>query len=103
MDDSLMVLLGLIVATLLVSTKLQSRGSTGRPGAQYQRVFSTAAVGLPFTVAGMIGWDLSRGHGWFQATRWVEGPIWWQVGVGIVSLTLSVYFARGVWPRATRR
>jgi hypothetical protein len=100
MDYSLIVLVGLIVATLFVSTKLHSGTWPGRPGSQYQRVFSTAALGLLFTVAGAIGWDLSQSHGWFQGTKWVDGPVWWQVGVGAASLTLSVFFACRVSPRS---
>ncbi len=94
MDYSLVVLFGLIVCALLASTKLQSRARPGRRGSDYQRVFSTAAVGLLFSVAGVVGWDLRHGHGWFQGTTWVDGPVWWQIGVGVVSLTLSAIFAR---------
>jgi prolipoprotein diacylglyceryltransferase len=103
MDYSLVVLIGLIVATLFVSTKLNRRGWPGRPGSEYQVVFSTAAVGLLFTVAGAIGWDLSYSHGWFQDTKWVDGPIWWQIGLGVASLALSAFFARRVRPRRTTR
>jgi hypothetical protein len=103
MDYSLVVLAGLIVATFFISTKLQRRAWPGRPGADYQRVFSTAAVGLLFTVAGVGGWDLSHSHGWFQGTKWVDGPVWWQVGVGIASLALSAFFAGRVSPRPVPR
>jgi H+/Cl- antiporter ClcA len=103
MDYSLIVLVGLIVAALGVATKLHSRASSERQGSDYQRVFSTAAIGLLFTVAGVIGWDLRHGHGWFQGTTWVDGPVWWQVGTGVVSLMLSVFFARRVSRRSVRR
>lgn len=103
MDYSLIVLVGLIVATLLASRMLHVQAWPGRPGSRYQWVFSMTALGILFTVAGAVGWDLSHSHGWFQGTKWVEGPVWWQVGVGIASLTLSVFFARRVSPRPARR
>lgn len=103
MDYSLVVLFGLIVCALLASTKLHSRARPGRSGSDYQRVFSTAAIGLLFTMAGVVGWDLRHGHGWFRGTTWVDGPVWWQVGAGVVSLMLSVFFARRVSPRSVRR
>jgi hypothetical protein len=103
MDYSLIVLVGLVVATLVVPTMLQIRAWPGRPGSQYQSVLSMAALGILFTVAGAVGWDLSQSHGWFQGTTWVESPVWWQIGVGIASLALSVFFARRVSPRPARR
>jgi len=103
MDYSLVALIGVIVATLFVSTKWHSRGWPGRPGSEYQRVFSTAAVGLLFSVAGVIGWDLRDSHGWFQGTKWMDGPIWWQVGLGAASLALAVFFARRVPSRPLPR
>jgi hypothetical protein len=95
-DYSLIVLVGMIVGTLFISAKLNSREWPGRPGYEYQRVFSLGAIGLLFTVAGVIGWDLSDSHGWFQGTKWVNGPVWWQVGLGVAALALSVLFARRV-------
>ena len=94
MDYQLPVLIGLVIATLLVATRQHGRSWPGRPGWQYQRVFSVGFAGLLFFVAGLIGWDLKYSHGWFQGTRWVAGPIWWQVGLGTGLLMLA-----GVWAR----
>jgi len=74
-----------------------------RAGSEYHRVFSTAAVGLLLLVAGVIGWDLRYSHGWFQGTRWVDGPIWWQVALGAAFLTLAAYFAQRVPARPAPR
>ena len=67
-----------------------------RSGYEYQRVFSAAAVGLLLFIAGLIGWDLSSSHGWFQGTTWVDGPVWWEVGVGVGLLVLAAFWARRV-------
>jgi hypothetical protein len=102
MDYSLIALISVMVAAVFAAHTWSSRGWSGRPGSEYHRVFSTAAVGLLFTVAGTIGWDLSHSHGWFQGTTWGDGPIWWQVGLGVTFLALSVVFARRVPARNTQ-
>jgi len=99
MDYQLIALIGVMVATVLVGIKL----NLWRPGYEYQRVFSTAAAGLLFFIAGLIGWDLSHSHGWFQGTKWVEGPVWWQVSLGFGLLLLAGFWARRVPPRPVRR
>ena len=98
MDYELIALIGLIIATLAVSTRLHRRAWPSRPGWQYQRVFSVGFGGLLFLIAGFIGWDLTHSHDWFEGTRWVDGPIWWQVGLGTVLLLLAAYWARCVPP-----
>jgi hypothetical protein len=75
----------------------------GRPGYEYQRVITAVAIGLLFFVSGLVGWDLSYSHGWFQGTKWVEGPVWWQVGLGAGLLLLAGFLARRVPARPTPR
>ncbi len=96
MDYSLIALIGMIVATVFLASSGNNRSWPGRPGFEYHRVFSVGAIGLLYAVAGLIGWDLKYSRGWFQGTRWVDGPIWWQVALGTACLTLAVYFARRV-------
>lgn len=98
MDYELIALIGVVVAALIVSTRLHSRSWPGRPGWQYQRVFSVGFGGLLFLIAGLIGWDLTHSHGWFQGTRWVDRPVWWQVALGTGLLLLAGYLARSVPP-----
>ena len=102
MDYSLIALIGVIIVTVVLSTRHHSSTWPGRPGNQYQRVITAAVVGLWFTVAGAIGWDLSHVRGFFEGTKWVEGPIWWQLGSGLALLALAVWLARRVPPSATR-
>ena len=96
MDVQLLGLIAVIVATIVISTRYYGRSWPGRPGWQYQRVFSVGAGGLLFFVSGIIGWDLSRSHGWFRGTKWVDGPIWWQIALGAVLLSLAAFWARRV-------
>ena len=103
MDYSLIVLIALIAVTLVGSITLHSRAWPGRPGAEYQRVFSVGAMGILLTVAGVIGWDLKYVRGWFQGTKWVDGPIWWQIGLGAVLLALASFWARRIPSRLTPR
>lgn len=96
MDYQLIAVIGLVVAVLVVSTRLHSRSWPGRPGWEYQRVFSVGFGGLLFFVAGLIGWDLKYSHGWFQGTKWVDGPIWWEIFLGTGLLLLAAFWARRV-------
>jgi len=96
MDYGLIALIGMMVATVLVGVKLKLWWWPARPGYQYQRVFSAAAAGLLFLTAGLIGWELSDSHGFFEGTRWVDAPVWWQVGAGIGLLLLAGFWARRV-------
>ncbi|HLG55587.1 MAG TPA: hypothetical protein VI485_09670 [Vicinamibacterales bacterium] len=96
MDLQLVALIALIVVTLVVATRFHSRSWPGRPGWQYQRVLATGFAGLLFFVAGLIGWDLKYSHGWFQGTKWVDGPLWWQVALGAGLLALATFWARRV-------
>src|SRR5262245_9788395 len=98
MDLQLLGLIALIVAVLVLATTQHRRAWPGHPGWQYQRVFSVGFGGLLFFVAGLIGWDLKYSHGWFQGTRWVDGPLWWQVGLGAGLLLLAGFWARRVPP-----
>jgi len=73
MDYTLIALIGLIVLTVVASSRYRSRTWSGRPGHQYQRVITVGIWGLWLTVAGAIGWDLSHAHGFFpgdQVGRW---------------------------------
>ena len=96
MDLSLLVLIGVIVAVVVLSTNYNRRTWSGQPGYQFQRVLSLGAFGLWLTVAGAIGWDVSHVRGFFQGTRWVGSPIWWQFGLGLALLSLAVFLARRV-------
>jgi hypothetical protein len=102
MDLQLLVLIAAMMAVVVLATKQHSRSWPGRPGWQYQRVFSVGFAGLLFFVAGLIGWDLKYSHGWFQGTKWVDGPVWWQIGLGAALLLLAILWARRVPPPATR-
>ena len=96
MDVELLALFALIVAVLVLGTRQHRRSWPGRPGWQYQRVFSVGVAGLLFFIAGLTGWDLQYSHGWFRGTKWVEGPIWWEIGLGAGLLVLALFWARRV-------
>jgi hypothetical protein len=103
MDYSLLALIGLVAVTGVLATRLHARSWPGRPGYEYQRVITAAAAGLWFTIAGAIGWELKDSHGWFRGTEWVDGPVWWQLGLGVGLLLLAGFWARRVPPRPAAR
>ena len=102
MDFQAIALLVLILAVLVMGARNQRHQWPGRPGWQYQRVFSVGFGGLLLFIAGVVGWDLKYSHGWFQGIKWVDAPIWWQVALGSVLLLLAGYWARRVPPRVVR-
>jgi hypothetical protein len=95
MDLQLVGLIALIAAVLYLGTKY-STTLPGKPGAHYQRAIGAAATGLFALISGLVGWDISHSHGFFAGTRWVEGPIWWQVGLGLGLLLVAGFLARRV-------
>jgi hypothetical protein len=105
MDYQLVLLIGMVLVVLVAVIKAQmwSWPMPGRPGYEYQRVITAVVVGLLFFVSGLIGWDLSYSHGWFQGTKWVDGPVWWQVGLGAGLLVLAGFLVRRVPARPTPR
>ena len=96
MDYSFMALIVLLVATVVVSTRYHRRSWPGQPSYQYHRVFSLGAFGLWLTVAGAIGWDVRHVRGFFQGTKWVDPPIWWQLALGVALLVVAAWLARRV-------
>jgi hypothetical protein len=102
MDYTLIALMSVVALTLVVSHRYHSRTWSGRPGYQYQRVVAVGVVGLLLTVAGAIGWDVSHAHELFQGMKWVDGPIWWQLGMGVGMVALAVFMGRRVPANATR-
>jgi hypothetical protein len=104
MDVQLLLLTALIIAVIVLGTRQHSRAWPGRPGWQYQRVFSVGFAGLLLFVSGIIGWDLRHSHGWFRGTTWVDEPIWWQIALGTGLLLLAMFWARRVpTPSASAR
>ena len=102
-DYELIGLIALMIAVVILATRHHSRSWPGRPGWQYQRVFSVGSFGLLLLVAGLIGWELTFLPGWFQGTRWVDGPIWWQIRFGVALLALAGFWARRVPLRPASR
>ena len=103
MDYELLALIGMMAAAVIVGIRLNLYWWPAGPGRDYQRVFSAAAFGLLLLVAGLIGWELNNSHGFFQGTRWVDRPVWWQVGAGLGLLLLAGYWARRARPGQTRQ
>ena len=65
-----------------------------RPSPKYSRMFSAFAAGASLVVTGSIGFDVSYMHGFFEGGRWVDGPIWGQVALGMGFLLLGAYWSR---------
>jgi hypothetical protein len=94
MNYELVALIGMMVAAVAIGVKQRFWFRPADPRRDDQRVFSAAAGGMLFLVSGVVGWDLRHSHGWFEGTRWVGGPIWWEVGVGTAFLLLAGFWAR---------
>ena len=103
MDYQLVLLIAMIGAALFLSIRMNRRAWPGHPSYAYQQVFGAGGFGLLLLVSGLIGWDLSHSRGWFQGTKWVDGPIWWQVGLGAGLLLVAGFLARRITTRPTSR
>jgi len=101
-DYTLIALIAMIGLALVWSHRHHSRTWPGRPGYRYQRVLSVGVVGLLLAVTGAIGWDVSHAHELFGGMKWVDGPIWWQLGLGVGMVAVSVFMGRRVPANATR-
>jgi hypothetical protein len=101
-DYQLLALVAIMTATLAVAIRQRMWWGPGGSTNSYQAVISTAAAGLLFFVSGTIGWDLSNSRGFFKGTRWVDGPIWWQMGLGAALLLLATVWARRITPPKAR-
>lgn len=66
-----------------------------QPSKAYARMFTAFAAGAFLVVTGIIGLDVSYMRGLFaEGTKWVSGPVWWQIALGSALLLLGVYFSR---------
>jgi hypothetical protein len=101
-DYQLLALLAIMASIVVVALKQRMWWGPGGSTSSRQAVISTTAAGLLFFVSGTIGWDLSNSHGFFKGTRWVDGPIWWQMGLGAALLLLATFWARRIPPPKTR-
>ena len=57
-------------------------------------MFSAFAAGAFLVVTGSIGFDVSYMHGFFEGGRWVGGPIWGQIALGVGFLLLGACSSR---------
>jgi hypothetical protein len=68
--------------------------------------FTLTLFGLLFSITGAIGWEPVKRDGIFWGGRWVEGPLWGEIGLGIACLFGAAiafrYAARAARLRATR-
>ena len=103
MDYQLLALIAIMTATVVVVIKQRLWWGPGGSVSPYHQVFSSGAAGLLFFVAGLIGWDLKYSRGWFEGTRWVDAPIWWEIALGTALLLLAGFLARRVPARPTSR
>ncbi len=64
-------------------------------------MFSALAAGAYLFVTGVIGLDITYQRGMFRGIRWVDGPVWWQIALGVGLLLLGVFFSRRLPSRWT--
>ncbi len=103
MDYQLIALIAIMAGTVLLVVKQRLWWGPGGSVSPYHQVFSSGAAGLLFFVAGVIGWDLKYSRGWFQGTRWVDRPIWWEIALGAALLLVAFALARRVPERPMSR
>ncbi len=60
----------------------------------FYALFTFTLAGVFFLVTGAIGWQPIKNNSVFFGGRWVEGPIWSQIGIGVVCVALAAIFYR---------
>ena len=61
----------------------------------FYALFTFALFGAFFLVTGAIGWKLIKGGGAFLGGgRWVDGPIWSQIGMGVACCVIAAFAYR---------
>jgi protein-S-isoprenylcysteine O-methyltransferase Ste14 len=60
--------------------------------------FSFTAAMLLFLGAGTVGYNLSTRDRFLTHTAWTDGPIWWEMGAGVVCALIAAV----AWHRAMR-
>jgi hypothetical protein len=99
-----LVLLGVLLLSALVLVVIRVRSDMAwrsNPSRSYQSVFSVGSVGLLLTGLGLAGGDMRGSRGWFRGIEWADGPVWWQVGIGLAMLALAVVWARRIVQQTT--
>ena len=68
--------------------------------------FTLTLAGLFLSITGAIGWEPIKRDGLFFSGRWVDGPLWSQIGIGVACLIGAAiafqYAAREARLRAAR-
>ena len=53
--------------------------------------FHALLAGLYFSVTGAIGWQVSGHNPLFIGGRWIDGPVWSQLGVGLACFGFAAF------------
>ncbi len=56
--------------------------------------FTVSSVAGICLMAGAVGFRLSRRDRFFAGSAWVDGPIWWQIAVGLALIPIAVLLWR---------
>jgi hypothetical protein len=56
--------------------------------------FTATAASALYLTAGIIGFNLDKRSRFVTGTTWTHSVIWWEVMVGLVLLSLGIYFLR---------
>jgi hypothetical protein len=101
MDLALAALGAMIAMTIILKRRSDTRWRS-RKNRRYQRVFTSATLGLLLAGFGLAGGDLRYSHGWFRGVKWSESPIWWQIGLGAALLLLAALRSRAIVRETSR-
>jgi hypothetical protein len=60
-------------------------------------LFTFVLAGLYFFVTGAIGWQVSGHNPIFIGGRWIDGPVWSQLGIGLACFGVAAFaYSRAV-------
>ena len=85
----------LVIATVLGVAVWQERYRRNNP---WSGAFGTTFVAVFLLVPGLLGYELHKSDWSFMRVTASDGPVWWQIYLGLIFVLPAMYF----WRKALR-
>lgn len=92
--------MGVLISVVMIGSLLglairQHRAERNNP---FPAAFSTTFVAILLIVPGLLGYELHKSDWSFMRLTVSDGPVWWQIYLGLLFVPPAMYF----WRKAIR-